>query len=47
MQFQFGQVLKPGSDSRLHALLDYAKKFYITTIKVLGFAILKQQQNVD
>ncbi len=37
MQFQFGQVLKPGSDSRLHALLDYAKKFYITTVK--GFAV--------
>lgn len=37
MQFQFGQVLKPGSDSRLHALLDYAKKFYVTTIK--GFAV--------
>jgi alkyldihydroxyacetonephosphate synthase len=38
-QFQFGQVLKPGDNSRLHALLDYAKKFYVTTIK--GFEVDK------
>lgn len=37
MQFQFGQVLKPANDSRLHALLDYAKKFYVTTVK--GFEV--------
>ena len=36
-QFQFGQVLKPADGSRLHAILDYAKKFYVTTIK--GFEV--------
>jgi alkyldihydroxyacetonephosphate synthase len=36
-QFQFAQVLKPADGSRLHALLDYAKKFYVTTLK--GFEV--------
>ena len=37
MQFQFGQVLKPAENSKLHAVIDYAKKFYVTTIK--GFQV--------
>ena len=36
-QFQFGQVLKPAEDSRLQAIIDYAKKFYVTKIK--GFEV--------
>eukprot|EP01102_Stenamoeba_stenopodia_P007094 TRINITY_DN1981_c0_g2_i2.p1 TRINITY_DN1981_c0_g2~~TRINITY_DN1981_c0_g2_i2.p1 ORF type:complete len:645 (+),score=148.24 TRINITY_DN1981_c0_g2_i2:115-2049(+) len=37
LQFQFGQALKPEQHSKVHAVLDAAKKFYITKYK--GFDV--------